>query len=335
MSTVRTHSPVKRMKSIIAKLGAALSLLSAAAAGIAQPYPDRPIQLVVGFPPGGGVDIVARQLAERLSEQLGQRVTVENRAGAAGNVAMEHVARSRADGYTLLMGNLGMLSANPALYAKLSFDPARDFQPVARVVVTPLVAVVPASLPAQTLAQFLALARAKPGELNYGSGGNGNINHLAGELLKLNAGVQLQHVPYKGSAPALTDLAAGRIQLMVDGGNVVQPFVRDGRARALMMTGEARSAANPDLPTAKEAGLPDFVIYGWQGVLVPTGTSPAVIERLSQEVARALAAPDLKMRLSAQGTEPAYLPPAQFQAFINAEQKRWSEVIRAAKITLD
>ncbi len=171
------------MKMIAALLSASLMLLSAAPASHAQSYPERPIQLVVGFPPGGGVDIVARQLAERMSEQLGQRVTVENRAGAAGNVAMEHVARSRADGYTLLMGNLGMLSANPALYAKLSFDPARDFQPVARVVVTPLVAVVPAALPVQTMAQFLALARGRPGELNYGSGGYGNFYHLAGELL--------------------------------------------------------------------------------------------------------------------------------------------------------
>ena len=323
------------MKSIVTLLCAAITLLSAAPPSDAQPYPDRPIQLIVGFPPGGGVDIVARQLAERLAEQLGQRVTVENRAGAAGNVAMEYVARSRPDGYTLLMGNLGMLSANPTLYAKLGFDPARDFQPVARVVVTPLVAVVPAALPAQTMAQFLALVRSKPGEFNYGSGGNGNINHLAGELLKLTAGVQMQHVPYKGSAPALTDLAAGRVHLMIDGGNVVQPFVRDGRARALMMTGEARSAANPDVPTSKEAGLADFVIYGWQGVMTPSGTPPAVVERLSQEVARALATPDLRTRLSAQGTEPAYLPPAQFQAFIAGEQKRWSEVIRSAKITLD
>ena len=323
------------MNSIIPLLCAAIPLLLATPAGHAQTYPERPIQLVVGFPPGGGVDIVARQLAERLSEQLGQRVTVENRAGAAGNLAMEFVARSRPDGHTLLMGNLGMLSANPALYAKLGFDPARDFQPVARVVVTPLVAVVPAALPAQTMAQFLALVRGKPGEFNYGSGGNGNINHLAGELLKLTAGVQMQHVPYKGSAPALTDLAAGRVQLMIDGGNVVQPFVRDGRARALMITGEARSAANPDVPTSKEAGLADFVIYGWQGVMTPSGTPPPVVERLSQEIARALATPDLRSRLSAQGTEPAYLPPAQFHAFIAGEQKRWSEVIRSAKITLD
>lgn len=301
----------------------------------AQSFPERAIQLIVGFPPGGGVDIVARQLADKLSEALGQRVIVENKAGAAGNVAMEYVARAKPDGYTLLMGNLGMLSANPALYPKLAFDPGKDFTPVARVVVTPLVAVVPASLPAQTFTQFIALAREKPGQLNFGSGGNGNINHLAGELLKLQTGTQIQHVPYKGSAPALTDLVGERIQLMIDGGNVVQPFVKDGRARALVVTGDARSPALPDVPTAKESGMPDFVIYGWQGVLVPTGTPQAVIDRLSAEIGKALAAPDLKSRLSAQGTEPAYQGPTEFRAYIAAEQKRWTDVIGKAKITIE
>ena len=313
----------------------AAALLALAQLAYAQAYPERAIQLIVGFPPGGGVDIVARQLADKLSEQLGQRVVVDNKAGAAGNVAMEFVARAKPDGYTLLMGNLGMLTANPALYPKLPFDTAKDFAPIARVVVTPLVAVVPASLPVKTLSEFVALAKAKPGELNFGSGGNGNINHLAGELLKLQTGTQVQHVPYKGSAPALTDLAGSRIQLMIDGGNVVQPFVKDGRARALASTGEARSPAMPDVPTAKESGLPDFVIYGWQGVLAPTGTPQPVIDRLSAEIAKALAAPDLKGRLSAEGTEPAYQVAAEFRSYIAAEEKRWTEVIRSAKITLD
>jgi tripartite-type tricarboxylate transporter receptor subunit TctC len=313
----------------------AAGALAVAGAVSAQAFPDRPIQLIVGFPPGGGVDIVARQLADKLSEAIGQRVVVENKAGAAGNVAMEFVARAKPDGYTLLMGNLGMLTANPALYPKLPFDPAKDFAPVARVVVTPLVAVVPAALPAKDMTQFVALLRAKPGELNFGSGGNGNINHLAGELLKLQTRTQIQHVPYKGSAPALADLVGGRIQLMIDGGNVVQPFIKDGRARALVVTGDTRSPALPDVPTAKEVGMPDFVIYGWQGVLAPTGTPQAVIDKLTAEIAKALASPDLKARLSGQGTEPAYLPPAEFRAYIAGEEKRWAEVIRTAKITVD
>ena len=323
------------MKPILVLLTTAITLLQAAPAVHAQTYPDRPIQLVVGFPPGGGVDIVARQLAERMSEQLGQRVTIENRAGAAGNLAMEYVARARPDGYTLLAGNAGMLTANPVLYSKLGFDVARDFVAVTRVIVQPLVAVVPAGLSVASTAQLMALFRAKPGALNYGSGGNGNINHLAVEMFKLQTGLQIQHVPYKGSAPAIADLVAGRVQLMIDGANVVQPFVRDARVRAIFTTGEARAPSYPDVPSARESGLPDLVVYGWQGILAPTGTPAAMVERLSEEVGKALAHPDLKARLSGQGTEPAHLPPGPFQAFVAAEQKRWSEVIRAAKITLD
>ena len=313
----------------------AIAALLAGGPVAAQAYPAKPITLVVGFPPGGGVDIVARQLADQLSQQLGQRVVVENKPGAAGNVATELVARAAPDGYTLLMGNLGMLTVNPALYPKLNFDAAKDLAPISRVVVTPLVAVVPSSLPVKNVADLLALARSKPGGLNFGSGGNGNINHLAPELLKLSTGTQIEHIPYKGSAPALADLAGGRIQLMIDGGNVVQPFVKDGRARALMITGEKRSTAMPDVPTAKEAGLPDLVIYGWQGVLAPTGTPAAVLDRLSSEISKALADPGLAGRLAGQGTEPAYQNAADFGAFIAGERKRWAEVVRAAKITLD
>jgi tripartite-type tricarboxylate transporter receptor subunit TctC len=318
----------------IAMLVAAVAALVAAPLQ-AQPYPSRPIQLVVGFPPGGGVDIVARQLAEKLSEVLGQRVVVENKAGAAGNVAMEYVARAKPDGYTLLMGNLGMLSANPALYRNLSFDPAKDFAPIARVVVTPLVAVVPAALPVKSLADFIALAKSKPGELNFGSGGNGNINHLAGELFKMQTGTKIQHIPYKGSAPALADLVAGRLQLMIDGGNVVQPFVTAGTVRAIAMTGEQRAASAPTVPTAREAGLTDFVIYGWQGVLAPTGTPAEVVDRLNAGIGKALADPALRARLSGQGTEPAFTSAADFRAFIAAENKRWGDVVRSANITVD
>jgi tripartite-type tricarboxylate transporter receptor subunit TctC len=311
------------------------ALITAAPAIHAQAYPEKSVSLIVGFPPGGGVDIVARQLAETLSESLGQRVVVENKAGAAGNIAMEFVARAKPDGYTLLMGNLGMLTANPVLYPKLSFDPSKDFAPVARVVVTPLLAAVPATLPAQSVQQFIAMAKAKPNEMSFGSGGNGNINHLAGELLKLQTGTQIKHVPYKGSAPALTDLMGGHIQLVIDGFNVVQPSVASGKARAIAVTGDTRSPAMPDVPTMKEVGLGDLVIYGWQGVLAPAGTPPTIIEKLTQEVARALANPALKARLSGQGTEPSYLNPLQFRSYIAGEQMRWANVISSAKITLD
>ena len=239
----------------IARLAVALLVAFGAVAAGAQTYPARPIQLVVGFPPGGGVDIVARQLAERLTLQLGQPVVVDNKPGAAGNIAMELVSRAKPDGYTLLMGNLGMLCANPVLYPKLGFDASKDFAPVARVVVTPFIAAVPASLPVATLAEFVALAKGKPGQMNYGSGGTGNANHLAVELFQMQSGTKLQHIPYKGSAQSLTDLIGGRIQLVIDGANVVQPFVVAGSARALAITGESRLPSMPTLPTAKEAGI--------------------------------------------------------------------------------
>ena len=314
-------------------LGAALC--AAVQVASAQTFPERPIQLIVGFPPGGGVDIVARQLAETLSDSLGQRVVVENRAGAAGNIAMEYVARAKPDGYTLLMGNLGMLTANPVLYPKLSFDASKDFAPVARVVVTPLLAAIPVNLPAQNVQQLIAMAKAKPNEMSFGSGGNGNINHLAGELLKLQTGTQIKHVPYKGSAQALTDLMGGHIQLVIDGFNVVQPSVASGKERAIAITSDTRSPAMPHVPTMKEAGLGDLVIYGWQGVLAPASTPSVIIEKLTQEVAKALANPALKARLSGQGTEPSYLNPVQFRSYITGEQARWANVISSAKITLD
>jgi tripartite-type tricarboxylate transporter receptor subunit TctC len=319
----------------VARLAVALLLALGSVAAGAQTYPARPVQLVVGFPPGGGVDIVARQLAERLSQQLGQPVVVDNKPGAAGNIAMELVSRAKPDGYTLMMGNLGMLCANPVLYPKLGFDTTRDFAPVARVVVTPLIAAVPASLPAASLAEFVALAKGKPGQMNYGSGGTGNVNHLAVELFQMQSGTKLQHVPYKGSAPALTDLIAGRIELVIDGANVVQPFVAAGTARALAITGESRLPSMPALPTAREAGMADFVVYGWQGVFAPAGTPPAIIEQLNAEIGKALADPTLRSKLSGQGTEPSFTSAAQFRDYIAAEQKRWGDVIRTAKIVLE
>lgn len=301
----------------------------------AQEYPSRPITLVVGFPPGGGVDIVARQLAPQLEKQLGQRIVVENRPGAAANNAMIHVSRAAPDGYTLMMGNLGMLAAKPALYPQLPFDPAKDFLPVARVVVTPLVAVVPATVPATTLAEFVKLTKEPGSALNFGSGGTGDVNHLAGELLKLRSGAVMQHVPYKGSAPAHIDLAGGRIQLMIDGENIVQANVRNGRTRALAITGEKRSAAMPEVPTAAEAGFPELVVYGWQGVMVPAGTPPAIIARLSAEIGKALSTSELSQRLAAQGTAPAYLDTASFKVYIDGEAKRWAEVIRSGNIKVE
>ena len=300
-----------------------------------EAYPSRPLTLVVGFPPGGGVDMVARQLAPELEKRLGQRIIVENRPGAAATNAMIHVARAAPDGYTLLMGNVGMFAAKPALYPKLPFDTAKDFLPVARVVVTPLVAVVPTAVPATTLVEFVKLTKERDANFNFGSGGTGDVNHLAGELFKLQSGARMQHVPYKGSAPAHVDLAGGRIQLMIDGENIVQANLRDGRTRALAITGEKRSSALPDVPTVAQAGFPDLVVYGWQGVMVPAGTPAAVIERLASAIGETLSDPGLSERLSKQGTSPAYLDTAAFKAYIDSEARRWAGVIKSANITVE
>ncbi|RZT99892.1 tripartite-type tricarboxylate transporter receptor subunit TctC [Advenella incenata] len=324
---------MKRMKLLMASISSAFILVAAPALG--QPYPDKPITLIVGFPPGGGVDMVARQLADRLGKQLKQQVIVENRAGAAGNIAMEYISHARPDGYVLLMGNVGMLTANPLLYPKQAADAVKKLVPVARLVVTPLLAAVPSKAPASNIKQFIELAKSKPNAMFFGSGGSGNINHLAVELLKIQTGISLTHVPYKGSAPSVTALAANEVQLVVDGVNVVLPQVTGGRARALAITGEKRTPALPDVPTMKEAGYPDLTIYGWQGLFAPAGTPQSVINTLTREVDKALANPDLASRFVKQGTDPAYQNPEAFQKYIASEQARWAKVIRKANIKIE
>ncbi|RZI98846.1 MAG: tripartite tricarboxylate transporter substrate binding protein [Haliea sp.] len=310
-------------------------LLLGALAAQAQAFPDKPITLVVGFPPGGGVDITARQIAGGLSKELGQQVVVENRAGAAGNIAMSQVARARPDGYVLLVGNLGMLSANPFLYSKLSFDATKSFSPIARLVAVPLIAATPAGAPAKDLKGFIDQGKARPGELFFGSGGSGNINHLAGELLKQQTGASLVHVPFQGSAPALNALIANQVQLVIDGANLLQPQLAGGRIHALATTGEKRLASLPDVPTMAEVGLPGMTIYGWQGLLAPTGTPPEVIEKLSKAVEKVLADPAVKAKFAEQGADVAYQPPAAFADYIAAEQKRWRTVIQSAGIKVE
>ncbi len=323
---------MKTLTSIAAGIACSLTVMTTSVFG--QTYPNKPISLIVGFPPGGGVDMVARQLADSLAKQLGQQVIVENRAGAAGNIAMDYVARARPDGYVLLMGNLGMLTANPALYPKQASESVKKLAPIARLVVTPLLAAVPSALPAKDMKEFVSLAKSKPGKMFFGSGGSGNINHLAVELLNIQSGLKLTHVPYKGSAPSLTALAANEVQLVIDGLNVVQPQVSGGRARAIAITGEKRSPDLPDVPTMAEAGYPDMTIYGWQGIFAPAGTPQSVIDTLTMEVEKALTNPDLANRLKKQGTDPAYQSPAEFEKYIAAERVRWEKVIHSANIKI-
>ncbi|MGH8814916.1 MAG: Bug family tripartite tricarboxylate transporter substrate binding protein, partial [Advenella sp.] len=249
--------------------------------------------------------------------------------------AMEYISHARPDGYVLLMGNVGMLTANPLLYPKQAADAVKKLVPVARLVVTPLLAAVPSKAPASNIKQFIELAKSKPDAMFFGSGGSGNINHLAVELLKIQTGIPLTHVPYKGSAPSLTALAANEVQLVVDGVNVVLPQVTGGRARALAITGEKRTPALPDVPTMKEAGYPDLTIYGWQGLFAPVGTPQSVINTLTREIDKALANPELASRFVKQGTDPAYQNPEAFQKYIASEQARWAKVIRKANIKIE
>jgi tripartite-type tricarboxylate transporter receptor subunit TctC len=315
-------------------LMAGLAGLPLAGAARAQSWPARPVRIVVGFPAGGGVDLTARPLAQRLGDRLGQQFVVDNRGGAGGNIAMDAVAKSPADGYTLLQANVGMLAINPGLYRDLTFDTVRDFAPVAQVVAVPLAVAVPADLPVRTLPEFIAYAKARPGQLNMGSGGNGGIPHLAFELMKRQAGIDVVHVPYRGSAPALQDLLGGRVQLMVDGYNLMRGAAEAGRVRVIATTGRRRLPALPDVPTVGET-LPGFEAEGWQGIVAPAGTPEPILAALEQAISGLLAAGDLPQIYLNQGQLPAFAPQAEFAALIRREREQWTRVIREAGITLD
>ncbi|MGG5823455.1 tripartite tricarboxylate transporter substrate-binding protein [Falsiroseomonas sp. HW251] len=295
----------------------------------------RPVRVVVGFPPGGGTDATARTLVRALTAATGQAFVVENRAGANGNLAMAAVATAPPDGQTLYFGNLGTLAISNALYRDLPFDTLRDFAAVSQVVAIALVVAIRADLPATNLAEFLALARSRPGSLSMGSGGNGSITHLAFELLRRQAGLDIQHVPYRGSAPALVDLAAGRIDLMIDTYGLLKPQAEAGRVRLLAWTSATRQAAAPDLPTAAESGLPGYDVTGWQGLVAPAATPAEAITRLDAAVAQEMAGSELPSALAAQGATPEYLGAAAFGARIRAERSRWSAIVRDARITPD
>jgi tripartite-type tricarboxylate transporter receptor subunit TctC len=297
--------------------------------GHAQNYPTKPIRIVVPFAPGGGGDLVARTVAAKLTEGLGQPVVVDNRAGAAGSIGADIAAKSPPDGHTLLLGSNGPLAINPSLYAKLPYDAARDFAPVSLVTVMPFVLVVHPALPARTVKELIALARSRPGELNYGSPGNGSSTHLANELLKSMTGMKIAHVPYKGVAPAATDLISGQIQMMSGDLSTLVPHIRSGRMRALAVTSSRRSGLLPETPTIGESGVPGYEASGWFGVLVPAGTPPNIVQRLNAAMLKGLAAADARERLSAFGGEVAPGTPEQFAAHIRTEAAKWGKLIRA------
>ena len=306
----------------------------AAPAVLAQAYPAKPIRMIAASSPGSAVDIVARIVAQKLGEQIGQQVIIDNRAGAGGNLGAELAAKAAPDGYTLFMGTPAH-AINTGLYRKLNYDLVRDFAPVSQVTSGQYAVVVHPSLPVKTVKELIALARAKPGQLNYASAGSGNATHLAGELFNSAARVKLVHVPYKGSGPAVTDLVGGQVQVMFGNLTAVLPQVKSGRIRALAVTGKTRAAAAPDLPTVIEAGVPGYVVTSWFGVLAPAAIPRELVNRLNADLARTMAAPDVRERLAGEGAEPTVGTPEQFAAFIKTEIAQWTKVIKEAGIVAE
>jgi tripartite-type tricarboxylate transporter receptor subunit TctC len=325
---------VSGLRALLRGLVLAASVLAIQAVQ-AQAYPSRPIRLVVPFPPGGSADILGRALAQRLGDGLGQSVVVENRPGAGTAIAAELVAKAAPDGYTLMLGTVSSHAINPALNPKLPFDPLRDFTPIAPVASIPFALLVHPSVPARTLPEFIGYARSKPGKLDYSSAGSGTSNHLAGELFEAMTGTYMVHIPYRGSAPALQDLIAGRVSVMFDLVLTAAPHVRSGAVRGLAVTGAKRSAALPDLPTIAESGLSGYEVSAWFGVFGPAGLPRPVVDRLNAEIARALAASDLQQRLASQGAETLAGSPDEFAAYLKAEIAKWGKVVRDAGIRPD
>jgi tripartite-type tricarboxylate transporter receptor subunit TctC len=298
-------------------------------------YPNRAVRVLVGFPPGGGVDIVARLLMPKLQERLGQPFLVENRAGANGNIAMDAAVKSPADGYTLFYGNVGNLGVTNALYRDLPFDTLRDFVPVAQTMESSLVIAVADALPVRSLAELIAYAKANPGKLNAGSAGAGGPSHLALELFKRQAGLDIVHVPYRGSAPAVQDLAGGRIQLLLDGYSLMRGAVESGKARVLAVAATERQAILPDIPTTTEAGMPGFEAGSWHALVAPAGTPAPVLRRLEAAVAWALRETDLPQAFAQQGVVARFRNADETRSFIGAERERWGKVVREAGIIAD
>lgn len=314
------------MKTAAAILALALAALAPAAA---QDFPVKPIRLVVPFPAGGPTDIVSRLMAEKMSTGLGQPVVVENRAGAGGVVGTALVAKSPADGYTLVMGTIGGLAVSMSLRPDRGYDTLRDLAPVTQAVNVTSVLVTHPSVPVRSVKELLALARAQPGRLNYGSSGAGTVTHLAGELLKLLGRVDIVHVPYKGGAPALVAIRSGEVDLTYENSLIIVPHIRSGRVRALGVTSAERSKLLPDLPSISET-LPGYAASGWYGLMAPARTPREVIARLNAEAVAALRSPEVASKLSSQGAEPAPGTPEQFAAFIRSEIEKWAKVVKAA-----
>jgi tripartite-type tricarboxylate transporter receptor subunit TctC len=318
----------------ILRPGLVAGLLLAAGTAVAQTYPAKPVRWIIPFPPGGAMDVMARALGPKMAESLGQPVVVENRPGAGGVIGSDVVAKAPPDGYTIMIVSIGQ-AVNPSLYPKLPFDPIKDFEPVTLVGVVPNVLVVHPSVKANSVAELVALAKAQPGKLNYASAGNGTSIHLAGELFAAMAGVDITHVPYKGSGPAVTDLLGGQVNLMFDSITSAKPHIQAGKLRALGVTSQRRSTALPNVPTIAEAGIKGYEVSPWFAVFVPAKTPKAVVDRLHSEITKALKSPDIQERFASIGAEPVGSTPEQLAAHLERETARWSKIIRERDIKSD
>jgi len=310
-----------------------ISLFSVSQA-YAQIYPGKPIRLVLPYPPGGGTDVIARPLAQKLTESLGQQVIVDNRGGAGGNIGMEFVARSPADGYTLLFALTAQYAVNPSLYPKLPYDPVRDYAPISLLANAPYLLVVHPSVPAKSVAELIALMKARPGQLAYSSSGNGSGAHLAGEMLRSLAHVEITHVPYKGAGPAMPDLIAGQVQLSFVTYTAAGPHIKTGRLHVLGVTTAKRSPTLPDLPAIAET-VPGYDSAVWYGFAAPAGTPPDIIARLNSEVLRVLASSDFRSRITLEAVAPIGSTPEEFGNFIKSEIVRWAKVVKDSDAKVD
>ena len=313
----------------------AAAILSCAPAALAQPYPAKPVKIVVPFAAGGAVDILTRVLADKLAPALGQQVVVEPVVGAGGNIGSAAVAKAAPDGYTLLMATTGTHTINPGLYKSMPFDAVKDFAPITLVASVPNILVVHPDVPAKSVAELVALAKSQPGKMNFASFGHGTSNHLSGELFKSVAGVEVVHVPYKSAPQAVLEIVGGQVNFAFVNAPLALPQVRAGKLRALAVTGAKRSPAVPDLPTMAEAGLPEFVVESWYGLMAPAGTPEPVIRKVRDETLKVLARPDLVEAFAKQGADVVTSTPQEFARMVASEKARWAEVIRRSGAKID
>ena len=316
------------------RLATAAVLFAACACAVAQNYPEKSVRVIVPYAAGGNADLLGRVIGQKLGETFSQQFIIDNRAGANGVIGTEQLAKAAPDGYTLAFIASGH-AINPGMYAKMPFDPIRDFAPVAQTSSTPILIAVTAALPAKNVKALAALAKSRPGDLSYASQGNGSPGHLAGALFNSMNGVNIVHIPYKSTAQAITDLTSGQVQLMYPSATSIIPHVKAGRLRAVAIATKSRSALAPDIPTAAESGLPGFEAGIWNGVMAPAGTSPAIIDKLHGAIAKIIQSPDVRERILGMGADPVISTPAEFSTFIVAELKKWTKVIKDSGAKLD